>query len=160
MIATAFTLHQPVISGKTVSGLTQAIQDFLNSPRLNKTPSSLNIPLTLRLESELEHYRDECAYPNWDGYDAEPLLAETVQQAKEFLKELPFSLQKPEVFVDPRGELFFEWRTAPYRAVVFINQLGRLSYSLSTGEDPTFDYGYLPMIPNNLGSFLSNHFSL
>ncbi len=125
---------------------------------LDNTSSILRQKLTTRLASELERYREECAYPNWDAYDAEPLLPETISTAEAFLDKLPDTLQTPEAFVDPSGELFFEWAIQNSRAVVFVNQLGRLSFSLTKDNHTTFGYAYLPEIPSELRLFLTTRF--
>lgn len=117
-------------------------------------------PLITRLSGELERYREECAYPNWDAYNAEPLLPETIEQAQAFLAKLPDTLCTPEAFVDPAGELFFEWKNEQnYRAVAFVNQIGRISFSVSQESEPIFGYGYLPDVPKPLFEFLTTHFN-
>lgn len=122
--------------------------------------SFFNISLSERLSDELARLHKECAYPNWDAYDAEPLLPETIEKAHEFLAQLPNTLRTPEAFVDPTGELFFEWKNEENdRAVAFVNQIGRISFSVSQGGEPIFGHGYLPDIPKNLIEFLEIHFN-
>ncbi len=117
-------------------------------------------PLSERLSSELKRYKEECAYPSWDAYHAEPLLPETITAAQAFLDSLPHTLRTPDVFVDPTGELFFEWNDSQtHRAVAFINHIGRISYSMSHDDDATIGHGYLPQIPADFQQFLLNHFS-
>jgi hypothetical protein len=125
-----------------------------------KTLTGQSEPLAQRLSEEIERYREECAYPNWDGYAAEPLSVETIDATRHFLDALPNALQTPEVYVEPDGEFLLEWaNTTNTRAVVFVNQNGRLSYSLTHGAEESVDYNFLPIVSQNLLKFLSTHFS-
>ena len=81
------------------------IQDIFNN-----TDTSITFDQSY---SSVENTLDEVALTaidaNWDGYGAEPVNAFSIFLAKSFLHKLPSTYPKPEVSVDPDGEISFEW---------------------------------------------------
>ena len=76
----------------------------------------------------------EASRPNWDGQGGLPVTQGAVAQALAFLDVLPSTLSKPEVTVDPDGELSFEWYFGPRRALTAsINASGRISFAALIG---------------------------
>ena len=55
--------------------------------------------------------------PNWDGYGSEPIMPETVDAARSFLKLLPPHFGQPEVSPASDGTIGLEWvrDTGPFR---------------------------------------------
>ena len=90
----------------------------------------------------VEHTLDEVALSakesNWDGYGAEPVKEISIFFAKSFLHNLPSTYPKPEVSVDPDGEISFEWLNKNDKIFsVSFNQENEISFAgiYSTGED-------------------------
>jgi hypothetical protein len=52
---------------------------------------------------------------NWDGYGAQPVDAAASHNAICFSRLLPINIPVPEIYVDPAGEITFEWYLAPRR---------------------------------------------
>ena len=52
---------------------------------------------------------DRYAVPNWDGYDADPITAETLSAARKFMTMLPATLGKPDIAPGADGTIGFEW---------------------------------------------------
>lgn len=50
--------------------------------------------------------------PNWDGYDAEPIAAETLSAARYFLTLLPGTLGEPDIAPGGDGTIGLEWSFA------------------------------------------------
>ncbi|MDM7994718.1 MAG: hypothetical protein QUT30_03420 [Acidobacteriota bacterium] len=87
-----------------------------------------------------ESYRDslsslceiagQAAASNWDGYGAMPVNSLSIHQALRLLRTLPTTLPKPELSVDPDGEISFEWHFEPRRVFsISIGPHGELSYA-------------------------------
>jgi hypothetical protein len=58
--------------------------------------------------SEYETY----SMPNWDGYDAEPILPETVRAARSLNRLLPREAPEPDIAPGGDGTIGFEWYSA------------------------------------------------
>jgi hypothetical protein len=50
---------------------------------------------------------------NWDGEDAEPIIHETVEAARQFNQFLPRELSPPDIAPGADGTIGFEWREGP-----------------------------------------------
>lgn len=84
--------------------------------------------------TELRAVAEECRTPNWDGYGAAPISAQTVRQASLFLGSLPLGTPPPSVGVEPDGHLTLEWYRSPHRTLsVSINPDGDLHYAALLG---------------------------
>ncbi|HTS13198.1 MAG TPA: hypothetical protein VMH00_13865 [Candidatus Limnocylindrales bacterium] len=64
--------------------------------------------------------------PNWDGYGALPISAETSRNALSMLTVLEAVVAAPEVTPNPNGTVSFEWET---EAGVGYLEIGRTKYS-------------------------------
>lgn len=74
----------------------------------------------------------ESQVENWDGEGSAPVEPSTFAYAQQFLSILPPSVPTPDVYVDPDGEIDFEWDRGP-----------RLVFSVSVGRDGTLTYAGL-----------------
>lgn len=84
---------------------------------------------------ELLSVGQECAQPNWDGYGADPVLAETVGQAWAFVKALPLGFPRPSVGAEADGHLTLEWYRNPHRVLsVSISPDKMLYYAAMLGS--------------------------
>lgn len=60
------------------------------------------------LEALNEVYQ-ECLEDNWDGYGASAVSEKTYLESQRFLQLLPGIFPRPEITVDPDGEIAFDW---------------------------------------------------
>lgn len=91
--------------------------------------------------SSVENTLDEVAMAakddNWDGYGAEPVNEFSIFLAKSFLYKLPSSYPKPDISVDPDGEISFEWLNGPDKIFsISFSKKNEVSFAgiFSTGE--------------------------
>jgi len=56
---------------------------------------------------------EECSVENWDGYGAKAIDSSSYVNAIYFSQLLPVNIPIPEIYVDPDGEVTFEWYTGP-----------------------------------------------
>lgn len=81
--------------------------------------------------------------PNWDGYGAKAVAAETFRLANSFLQALPLGMPPPSVGAEPDGELTLEWHYSPRRTLsVSVAGDGDLHYAALLG--PGKAYGTEP----------------
>ena len=81
----------------------------------------------------------ECASSNWDGYGAQPVLFESYEKAKRFVRALPLGIASPEVSAEPDGEITFEWYSAPTRVFsVSVGPNNELNYAGLFGASRTY----------------------
>jgi hypothetical protein len=83
-------------------------------------------------ERQLYQVLDECSRSNWDGHGAQPVLFDSYEKAKRFVRSLPFGIPVPEVSAEPDGEITLEWFAAPTRV-----------FSVSVGADNELNYAGL-----------------
>jgi hypothetical protein len=79
---------------------------------------------------DLAGLKQECAEPGWDGYGAEPISAETLEQVVAFLRALPEDVPVPDLVPEPDGEVSIEWHNGPRRVFsVSVGPHERVSYA-------------------------------
>lgn len=82
---------------------------------------------------------DECRVPNWDGYGALPVGAETFMYAAQFLRTMPLGAAVPSVGIEPDGSVTLEWHRSPYRTLsVSVSPSGDLHYSALIGSNKAY----------------------
>lgn len=87
----------------------------------------------------------ECREPNWDGYGALPINAETYRLTYEFLEALPLGAPAPSIGAEPDGHLTVEWYQSPQRTLsVSVSPDGELHFAALIGASKT--YGTEPFI--------------
>ena len=64
---------------------------------------------------ELKNVFAECAERGWDGYDAQPISREAIDNTRLFLDALPLGVAAPSVGAEPDGSLTLEWYSSPKR---------------------------------------------
>jgi hypothetical protein len=80
----------------------------------------------------------EALEPGWDGYGAQPVSEEVLENAIAFVCRLPNDLPMPDVSADAQGEIHYEWFSSPYRTFsVSIGAAGVLSYAGLYGASRT-----------------------
>ncbi len=105
--------------------------------------------------------RSEYSLDNWDGYGAKAIDDESFGNAIRLALSLPPSIPLPETYVDPDGELIFEWYEGKRRVFSLnIGRRNRLSYAGLYGFNKTYGeeyfYDYLPeVIKHNISRLYS-----
>jgi hypothetical protein len=117
-------------SSRSVSDQGNWLLEILSSIRRKLTESLvLGGPLRDTIDELGEVYL-EALEPGWDGYCAQPVSEEVLENAVAFLCRLPHDLPMPEVSADAQGEIHFEWFSNPYRTFsVSVGSAGILSYA-------------------------------
>lgn len=86
----------------------------------------------------------ECGRDDWDGDGAAAVSAASFLTAKRFLDVLPAGLQRPDVSLDPDGEMVFEWSGGPQRVFsISFGAGGKLSYAGLFGPNKTHGVEYI-----------------
>jgi hypothetical protein len=104
------------------------------------------------LDEALENLADikrQCSKPKWDGYNAEPISAETLARLVAFLRAMPENIPTPDLVPEPDGEVSVEWQVSPRRFFsVSVGPHARLAYAGMLGatrwHGVEFFYGGLP----------------
>jgi hypothetical protein len=84
---------------------------------------------------ELVTVWQECNVPNWDGYNALPVLPETFANTWRFICALPWDYPLPSVGVEADGHLTLEWyRHSRWILSVSVSPEGDLHYAALFGN--------------------------
>jgi hypothetical protein len=79
---------------------------------------------------DLARLKQECAELGWEGYGAQPVNEETLDQVVAFLRALPEDVPVPDLVPEPDGEVSIEWQNGPRRVFsVSVGPHERLSYA-------------------------------
>ena len=92
----------------------------------------------------LDKATEECFVDNWDDYGAKAIDEISYGKAIYFSRLLPPNIPVPEIYIDPDGEVTFEWYTGP-RQVFFlsIGSNNELVYAGLFGANKTHGVEYL-----------------
>ena len=83
---------------------------------------------------KLDKVFEECSSDGWDGANAKPVLVETLQNAKAFLKSFPLGIEPPDVGAEPDGAITLEWYKSPGKVIsISINPGGWLYFAAIIG---------------------------
>jgi len=101
---------------------------------------------------ELATIAKECAFRGWDGFDADPIRAETVLAVSRFLESLPPGIPAPDVAAEPDGDITLEWHRSPWRTLsISVSRNNMLHYSALIGSSKHFGTEVLSdQVPKNL----------
>ena len=92
---------------------------------------------------ELYNLLEECSTENWDGYGAQPIDPDSFSEAERFIRALPTTISKPEVAVDPDGEISLEWYFEPRKVFsVSIGKRNEIKYAGLYGLNKTYGREY------------------
>lgn len=94
----------------------------------------------------------ECSTPDWDGYDAFAVKAETLNYAYAFIQALPLGFPLPSVSAEPDGHLALDWFCNPYWTIsISMSSEGMLYYAALLGNrDPRGSEPFLGEISESL----------
>jgi len=74
-------------------------------------------------------------YPDWDGYGANPVNAESLMRVRKFVMELPDDVEKPESTPEPDGDVTMVWKKDGHHVcMVVIKPTGELIISVARGR--------------------------
>ena len=86
----------------------------------------------------------ECSVENWDGYGAKAIDGSSYLNAVCFSQLLPVNIPIPEIYVDPDGEVTFEWYTGPRQVFsISMGSSNELIYAGLFGANKTHGTEYL-----------------
>lgn len=93
------------------------------------------------LISAIDELTMNCSEPNWDGYEAKPILRSVRDEAVRLIKMLPIDLPLPEASPEPMGTVAFEWYKAKdYLFIASVAGRGIVEYAGLYGIGNS-DYG-------------------
>jgi len=94
---------------------------------------------------DLQAVATECSSSGWDGYNADPVSADTYGLASQFLKVLPSYSQPTSVGAEPDGHITLEWYHSQRRLLsLSISPEGMLYYAALFGTSK--QYGSEPFL--------------
>ncbi|MCX6089950.1 MAG: hypothetical protein NTY95_14580 [Bacteroidia bacterium] len=131
---TTTTITMPL----TISGSSSDIANFITNQR-EKSYELLQESYALGLVAkgvfrQLDEVFEECFFGGWDGANAKPILAETLQSARIFLKSLPLGIEPPDVGAEPDGAITLEWYKSSNKVIsISINPSGWLYFAAIIG---------------------------
>lgn len=100
-------------------------------------------PVTLVQEAKktietLNEICEEYSKEDWDGYGANPISFDAIQEAKKFIQLLPYKFPQPEVVPEPTGEVGLEWyKDKDSTFVISFNGRKTLAYAGIFGNEKT-----------------------
>ena len=86
----------------------------------------------------------ESCVDDWDSYGARAVDARSLLSAIWFARLLPIAVPIPEIYVDPDGEIAFEWWLSPRRIFsVTVRRNNELAYAGLFGVNKVYGVEYL-----------------
>ena len=87
---------------------------------------------------------EECSTDNWDSYGAKAIDQNSYASARYFSCLLPTNIPVPKIYVDPDGEVTFEWYAGPRQVFsVSMGSNNELIYAGLFGANKTHGTEYL-----------------
>jgi len=81
---------------------------------------------------------------DWDSYGAKAVDLDSVHSAIWFARLLPMHIPIPDIYVDPDGEIVFEWYLDPRRVFsITVTRNGELAYAGLFGVNKVYGVEYL-----------------
>jgi hypothetical protein len=91
------------------------------------------------VKDELATVYEECRVPNWDGFQAMPVVQDTLRNAYVLLESLPLGIPSPSIGAEPDGHLTLEWHRSANRTLsVSVDGEGNLHYAALIGPNQRF----------------------
>ena len=88
--------------------------------------------------NELIELWNECKSPDWDGYDALPVLEKTFNKTWAVIEALPLTCPLPSLGAEPDGHITLEWYRHPrWIFSISVSPEGYLYYAALLGENST-----------------------
>ena len=97
----------------------------------------------LRMIERLLQAESMYSEDNWDGFEAKGINIESRQNAFNFALSLPPQVPIPEIYVDPDGEVAFEWYEDKRRVFsISFGSKNKISYAGTYGFNKTYGVEY------------------
>jgi hypothetical protein len=94
------------------------------------------------MEPLIEIYR-KCSEPDWDGYKAKTVSQDSFKEALKFSQLIPSYVTRPDIMVEPSGEIAFEWyKNKRMIFVIGFNGKNMISYAGIFGSNKTHGTEY------------------
>lgn len=91
-----------------------------------------------RVFHELVELTHRALSANWDGYGAEAVRDDAVDEARAVLEVLPTEIPLPEPSIEPDGSIGLEWHARPgWTYVLTLSGRGEIEYAGIFGENET-----------------------
>jgi len=145
-----------------ITGLSQESRDIEAEIREIRQKRRELITFSWResLRDELADVIQSCSTAGWDGYDAEPVSAESEIAALQLIESLPEYILSPDVVPEPSGGIALEWRTDDRKHFTLSVSGTSLVYAgvfggscKKYGEEPFFD-----VLPATIVAILTHYF--
>lgn len=121
-----FIPKTPGFSKQASATTTRAKQaeDHFTQSKVSSTPGQVFM-------SDIFSVLENCVCEDWDGYGAQPVTAESIENAVNFFwNELEEHVRYPEVTPEPDGEIALEWYGAEgYSCSVSFDDKNNISYA-------------------------------
>jgi hypothetical protein len=104
---------------------------------------------------------EECSVDDWDGYGAKAIDRVSFVNAISFARMLPMHVPVPEIYIDPDGEVTFEWYLGPRRAFnITVTANDKLAFAGIFGVNKIHGVEYLgDELPETILDSISRIFS-
>jgi hypothetical protein len=124
---TLYTPAAPIDFGPLVSdGPKNVYRDLNRALNVSRAPTGR----WTELEAALYNACMDAALPDWDGYGANAVSAQSAGLAHDLLAVLPTAFPAPSIGVDADGEISFEWQGAPGSLFgISVSPTGWLTYA-------------------------------
>ena len=101
---------------------------------------------------EIIQIGQECNHRDWDGYDALPVLRQTVNNACLLAKSLPDDIPTPSIGAEPDGHISMDWhRSSRFVVSVSVGPRKEVCYAALIGSDEERGAELCPnRIPDNI----------
>jgi len=109
---------------------------------------------------ELRAVFEDSSERNWDGYDAEPVSAASVENAERFLDLLPAGIPPPSIGAEPDGDITLDWfddrgpNLHTTSISISVSPSGALFYSVFIGASTSGREAFSDSIPENILKYL------
>ena len=102
----------------------------------------------------------ECSEEGWDGYEANPVTLEALEQISLLIQDLPTWAPQPNIVPTPQGEISLEWHTKSHQILSIYPKGEYLIHAASLGPMNN-QFGHTPLQekwPDGILLFLRNYF--
>jgi len=106
---------------------------------ITRLRQSFKLGLNDDVYQDLQAVASACGDVGWDGFSAQPVIAETAQKAMGFLQALPLESPSPSVGAEPDGHVTLEWYKSTRQTLsVSVSPDGELHFAALMGSNWQF----------------------
>ena len=111
------------------------------------------------LRQDLMTAYQTCSEEGWNGYDAMPIIEQTVRAGQTLLELLPDNLMPPEVIPEPTGKICFEWRNAEGVTVIIAVDAHSIAFAELIGSKKRYgETKFIAVLPEDMKKPLLDYF--